>query len=71
MSKHLEELGESYFRHLGEAWRISVQCLLAASAAFLHGIFPAAMKTTATDLLLRITSRHQERVHDFHGSESA
>jgi hypothetical protein len=70
MISHLKEVDESYFRHLGEAWRISAHCLLAASAAFVHGVFPLLLKTTATDLLLGITSRHQKRLAHLDAGES-
>ncbi len=62
MNHHLEEVDEHYFRHLSEAWRISAHCLLAALSAFFHGIFPAILKSTATDILQSITSRQRQRL---------
>jgi len=61
VTEHLKTVNENYFKHLMEAWRISASCVVAALAAFVHGLFPGLMTATATNLLKNILSRHHER----------
>lgn len=60
--EHLNDAGETYFRHLLEAWRISLICSRAALAAFVHGFFPNVFEETATRLLRTILDRHAIRL---------
>jgi uncharacterized protein YjeT (DUF2065 family) len=59
---HLGSVQESYGGHLLEAWRISLMCLVASLAAFLHGLFPFLLGSTATRLISKVLERHAQRL---------
>ena len=40
ITAHLDELGETYFEHMGHALHISLRLLLAATIQIIHAIFP-------------------------------
>ena len=49
-TKHLDEIGESYFKHALSALSISYRCQIAVYTQFLHAIFPFIPPTPGTDV---------------------
>ena len=49
-TKHLDEVGESYFGHALAALSISCRCMLAVYNQFLHAIFPFIAPMPGTDV---------------------
>ena len=49
-TKHLDEVGESYFKHAMHALSLSCRCQIAAYTQFLHAIFPFIAPTPGTDV---------------------
>ena len=49
-TKHLDEVGEGYFKHALAALSISCRCQIAAYTQFLHAIFPFVTPTPGTDV---------------------
>ena len=50
LTKHLDEVDESYFKHLLAAMAISCRCQIAVYTQFLHAIFPFIAPTPGTDV---------------------
>ena len=50
LTKHLDEVGEGYFKHLLAALSISCRCQIAAYTQFLHAVFPFIAPTPGTDV---------------------
>ena len=50
LTKHLDEVGEGYFKHLLAAMAISCRCQIAAYTQFLHAVFPFIAPTPGTDV---------------------
>jgi hypothetical protein len=48
-TKHLDEVGESYFKHAMEAIAISCRCQLAVYTQLLHAVFPFIPPVLGTD----------------------
>lgn len=51
---HLEDIGETYFEHMGHAWSFSWCMLKTSFKTFLHGIFPETFKTAGSDCIRRL-----------------
>ena len=49
-TKHLDEVGETYFEHALAALSISYRCLLVVYNQFLHAIFPFIAPMPGTDV---------------------
>ena len=49
-TKHLDEVGESYFKHAMHALSISCRCQIAVYTQFVHAIFPFVAPTPGTDV---------------------
>jgi hypothetical protein len=54
---HPRSAGQGYLEHLRFAWSVATTLACGAVAAFLHGIFPFVLKTTAGD---RIRALHAQ-----------
>ena len=61
MNSHLDNVNESYLKHLSEAWKISWLCLLASGAALIHGLIPRIFTSTASNILKKIILSHTSR----------
>ena len=59
--KHLELVKENYFKHMVEAWVVSVIFILAGVICFIHSIFPFLFKTTASTMVKNIIARTNKR----------
>ena len=51
-SNHLVAVGQTYFQHLTEAWRISGTSILGDVLMFYHGIFPDFLPKAAGNLVI-------------------
>jgi hypothetical protein len=64
---HPATVGESYGEHMMFAWRFGFRLFKAASKAFLHGIFPFAFETSASDevktLARELANRGSDTAH--------
>ena len=49
-TKHLDDVGESYFKHALAAIAISCRCQLAAYTQLLHAVFPFIPPVLGTDV---------------------
>ncbi len=52
--KHLKDHGMTYNEHRRFAWSYSYKCLKASLAAFIHGLLPCILTTTASDIIKRL-----------------
>lgn len=51
LTKHLNNINETYFVHLGRALYFSLFLLIASVACFIHAIFPFLFERTASNLV--------------------
>ena len=58
---HLEDVGESYFEHMGAALRIASLMFRAGSACAIHAIVPALHTTTASRCLAELENLFASR----------
>lgn len=49
---HPAKVGESYFEHMGFAFRFGWRLIKAGGAAMVHGVIPAVHETTASSEVL-------------------
>lgn len=56
-TEHPASVGESYWGHMGFAFRLCARLMGMAGAAALHGLVPAWCETTASD---RLADLHRE-----------
>jgi hypothetical protein len=61
ISEHYASIGETYFRHMAEALWISVKLLIAATACFVHSLFPFMFQNTASTIIQNILNNVGER----------
>ena len=54
---HPTSLGETYFEHQKYALSFAISMLGGATACFLHGLVPAAFKTTGSRTVMRLHER--------------
>lgn len=54
---HLEEIGETYFEHLGHALHCGVLLFLASIACIVHAFLPFVFKDTASTIAYRVSKR--------------
>ena len=54
---HPRSAGQGYFEHLWFAWRVAATMAGGSLAAFLHGVFPFTLQTSAGD---RIRALHAQ-----------
>lgn len=59
--KHLKLVNENYFKHMVEAWLISIIFILSGIICFIHSIFPFIFQTTASNMVKSIISRTNKR----------
>jgi len=53
-TKHPQEVGESYFQHLWEAWKYSFSLFLLFLISFIHSIFPFVFKDTTSSKIIKM-----------------
>ena len=56
-TEHPQKVGETYFEHMGVAASFAGWLALAACAALIHAIIPAACEKTASNIILKLHSR--------------
>jgi|TARA_Y100000296_G_scaffold61112_1_gene70874 hypothetical protein len=61
MIKHLEEVKESYFVHLGFTVRTAVGFLCLAALSLIHGLFPFILTNTVSSHISDLNDRLKER----------
>ncbi len=54
---HPTSLGETYFEHQRYALSFAASMFFGAAACFLHGLIPAACKTTGSRTVMRLHER--------------
>lgn len=59
--KHLNEVKENYFKHLMEAFLISISLVAASLACIVHGIVPQLFTKTASTIMKKILDRTESR----------
>lgn len=55
--KHLKLVKENYFKHLLEAWFVSLTFIMAGIICFIHSLFPFLFETTASRMVKNIIKR--------------
>lgn len=55
--QHIASVNETYWHHQRVAFRYGAQCLLAAIAAFMHGIVPGIFCTSASDRVKKLAEK--------------
>ena len=58
---HPASVGESYVAHMGFALRFAFWLTVAAGAALVHAVVPAACETTASRIVARLYARSVNR----------
>lgn len=61
-TEHPHSIGESYLQHLRFACWLAIGALLACLVFFIHAFFPFVLKTTGSNILLRMNERIMERL---------
>ncbi len=56
-TKHPREVGETYFRHAGQASWYGVRLMLGGLACFVHAVFPFLCVTTGSETIRRLHGR--------------
>ena len=59
--KHLKLVNENYFKHIIEAWLVSIGFIIAGIICFIHSIFPFIFQTTASNMVKNIINRTNKR----------
>lgn len=54
LTDHLDEVGESYFRHMGRAAWFAVVMLVGGVACLVHAVLPFLFVRTASDRVRRL-----------------
>lgn len=54
LTTHLDEVGESYWRHLGHAFGFAVAMILGGLACLIHALFPFFCVKTGSDSIRRL-----------------
>ncbi len=58
---HPQSVGESYFQHMGVAGYFCFWLAVAAGAALVHALIPAACETTASRIVKKLYARMEAR----------
>lgn len=59
--KHLKLVNENYFKHMMEAWLVSISFIIAGLICFIHSVFPFIFQTTASNMVKSIINRTNKR----------
>jgi len=59
--KHLQKVNENYFKHMVEAWAISIVFVLSGLICLIHSFFPFIFQTTASTMVKNIINRTDKR----------
>jgi len=59
--KHLKDAEENYLQHMGAAFKISIQLLIASLQALFHSIIPAFFSTSASRKIRELYFYIEER----------
>lgn len=54
LTRHLDEVGETYFQHLGHATGFAVAMVTAGLACFLHALFPFLFEKTGSACISKL-----------------
>ncbi len=54
LNRHLNEVDENYFEHMGNALRFSARMLYGAAACAIHGVFPFLCERTGSGQIRRL-----------------
>lgn len=57
LTRHLDDVGESYFQHLSHALGFAATLAVAALACFLHALLPFLFEHTGSSLIRRLHDR--------------
>lgn len=61
LTAHLDEVGETYFEHLGIAFRIGLHMLAGGLACLIHGLLPFVFIRTGSDTIKRLCQFVEQR----------
>lgn len=59
--KHLKLVHENYFKHMLEAWLITITFIFSGLICFIHSFFPFLFQTTASTMVKNILDRTNKR----------
>jgi len=59
--KQLKLVHENYFKHMLEAWLITITFIFAGLICFIHSFFPFLFQTTASTVVKNILDRTNKR----------
>ena len=59
--KHLKLVNENYFKHMIEAWVISIIFIFAGFICFVHSLFPFLFETTASGMVKKSINKINKR----------
>ena len=60
-AQHPAKVDETYFEHMGVALSFAFWLAVAAGAALIHALIPAACERTASNIILRLHARMTRR----------
>ena len=63
---HPQSVDETYFEHMGVALKFAGMLLVAATAALIHAIIPAACEKTASNIIRNLYGKTRNRGHQTH-----
>lgn len=60
-TNHPSSVGETYLQHMGVAFRFGCLLSVAAGAAFIHALIPAACERTASNMIRKLHAEMEKR----------
>ena len=69
-TKHLKEVGETYFQHMWASFRYSLTFLLLVFVAMVHAILPFVFTKTASCIIQVMSDHIKEREGECKGTKS-
>ena len=69
-TKHLKEVGETYFQHMWASFRYSLTFLLLVFVAMVHAILPFVFTKTASCIIQEMSDHIKEREGECNGTKS-
>jgi len=67
-TKHLKEVGETYFQHMWASFRYSLTFLLLVFVAMVHAILPFVFTKTASCIIQEMSAHIKEREGECNGT---
>ncbi len=62
LTRHLDEVGESYGEHMAHAGQFGVRMIVGGLACLLHGVFPFLCTNTGSDVIRELNGKVSKRV---------